>query len=37
MLISGRQIPAGVAKKPLVLMQIEDKTGYEKFTLTQHD
>jgi two-component system CheB/CheR fusion protein len=37
MLISGRQIPAGVAKKPLVLMQIEDKTGYEKFALTQHD
>jgi two-component system CheB/CheR fusion protein len=37
MLISGRQIPAGVAKEPMVLMQIEDKTEYEKSALIKHD
>jgi hypothetical protein len=35
MLVSGRQIPAGVAKEPMVLMQIEDITGREKLTIVE--
>jgi hypothetical protein len=35
MLISGRQIPAGISQEAMVLMQIEDITDREQITTAE--